>query len=244
MKKLVIVLSIVLISVVWLNADIYIKQNQHTDPVTMMGQSQPAKDEVQEIWIGKNKMATHSTGVSMIMDMDKKIMYMVNHGAKSYIPMTMPVDMTEYMPEQVAGMMKSMMSSITITVKPTGESKQIKNWNCKGYDVTMNVMGMQMKMKVWASTDVPFDWKTVAEKILGNMMKTQMQLSDAAVKEMQKVEGYWILMEMSMNAMGADIKSRTEVLEIAEKAPPSNIYAVPAGYQKKDKMSMEELQRR
>lgn len=244
MKKLLIVLSIVLISFAWLNADIYIKQNQHTDPINMMGQSQPAKDEVQEIWIGKNKMATHSKGMSLIMDIDKKVMNMINHGTKTYIPMDMPVDMTQYMPEQMAGMMKSMMGSITITVKPTGESKKIKNWNCNGYEVSMNVMGMQMKMMVWASTDVPFDWKMVTEKMLGSMMKTQMQLSDAAVKEMQKVQGFWILMEMNMSMMGADIKSKTEVVEITEKAAPSDAYAVPAGYQKKDKLSLEEMQRR
>jgi hypothetical protein len=244
MKKILLALCIILFTVTWIHADFYIKQKQHTDPVNIMGRSQPAKDNLQEIWIGKNKMATHSSGMSMIIDRGKNIMYMVNHKAKSYIPMTMPVDMTKYMPEQIAGMMKNMMASISITVDPVSETKQIKEWNCKGYKVSMNVMGMKMNMKIWASTDVPFNWKVVSGQMIGAMMKTQMQLSDAAIKEMQKIEGYWIVMEMNMNIMNNQVKSRTEVIEITEKAAGPNTYTVPSDYQKKDRMSMAEMQQR
>jgi hypothetical protein len=36
----------------------------------------------------------------------------------------------------------------------------------------------------------------------------------------------------------------TAVVEISKKAPPAGVYSVPAGYTKKDKLSMEEFQQR
>ena len=102
-------------------------------------------------------------------------------------------------------------------------------------------MPMVMNMKVWASTDVPVDWEGVMKMMMDNMMKAQMRLSDAAIQEMKKVKGYWIEVEMAMNMMGADVKSKTEVLEISKKSADANVYAVPEGYTKKDKMSMGDM---
>jgi hypothetical protein len=247
MRRLIAIIAIVVVSCTFLSADVYIKQNHHTDAVTMMGQTQPAKDQVQEIWVAKNKMATHTGDASMLLDLDKKVMYMVNHGKKSYIEMSIPVDIAKYMPEQMQGMIDSMMGSLKVTVTNSNETKTIKTWKCSGYTVKMEMsmmgMPMVMNMKVWASTTVPFDWEGVMKMMMDNMMKAQMRLSDEAVKEMKKVKGYWIEMEMSMNMMGADVKSTTSVLEIAEKPADPKVYAVPEGYTKKDKMSMADMNR-
>lgn len=247
MRKLVTFIVIVVATFTFLSADIYIKQNQHTDEVSMMGQTQPAKDQIQEIWITKNKMATHTADAAMLLDNEKKVMYMVNHSSKSYIEMTMPVDITSYMPDQMKGMIEGMMGSLKVTVTPGNDTKTIKTWNCKGYNVKMEMsmmgMPMVMNMKVWASTDVPFNWEEIMKMMMDNMMRAQMRLSDEAVEEMKKVQGYWISMEMSMKMMGADIKSKNEVLEISEKTPTTNVYAVPAGYTKKDKLSMNDMKK-
>ncbi len=245
MRRLITIIAVVLITFTILSADIYIKQNQHTDAVSMMGQTTPAKDEIQELWVGKNKMATLAKEMSMLLDIDKKIMYMVNHANKSYIEMGLPVDITKYMPEQMRGMIDAMMGSLKVSVNPNNQTKKIQTWNCAGYDVKMemSMMGMPMVMnlKVWASTDVPFKWEEVMNMMMDNMMKAQMRLSDDAVKELKKVKGYWIVMEMSVNMMGADVKSKTEVLEISEKPTDGKVYMVPPGYVKKDKMSMGDM---
>ncbi len=245
MKRLITIIAVVLVTFTFLSADIYIKQNQHTDAVSMMGQTQPAKDQIQEIWIADSKMATHTKDVSMLLDTGKKVMYMVNHGNKSYIEMALPVDISKYMPEQMRGMMESMMGSLKVTTTPNNGAKTIQAWKCNGYDVKMEMsmmgMPMVMNMKVWASTDVPFDWEGVMKMMMDNMMKAQMRLSDAAIQEMKKVKGYWIEVEMAMNMMGADVKSKTEVLEISKKSADANVYAVPEGYTKKDKMSMGDM---
>jgi len=242
MKKILLAVTILAFAAGLAQADVYIKQNTHTDAVTMMGKTTPAKDQVTEQWIGKNRFASHMENQSVIMNLDEKVMYMVNHRNKSYIPMKLPVDMTEYMPPQVAEMMKSMMGSITVKVSPNGDTKTVAGLPCNGYDVSMNMMMMKMNMKVFASEKVSFDWQKVAQTMMSEMLKAQMRLSDDAVKEMQKVKGYWMSMESTVNVMGQDIRSTMEVTEIAEKAPTASAYTIPKDYTKKDKFSMGDLQ--
>jgi len=154
------------------------------------------------------------------------------------------VDMSEYMPPQMAQMMKSMMGSVTVKVAANGQKKTIAGLPCDGYDVEIGMMMMKMKMNVWASTAVSFDWKAVSRNMMSEMLKAQMRLSDEAVKEIQKVNGYWMGSETTVNVMGQDIRSTMEVIEIAEKNPGPNAYSIPEGYTKKDKFSMSDMQQR
>jgi hypothetical protein len=139
--------------------------------------------------------------------------------------------------------MMSQMMKMTVTVTPNGQTKTIGQWKCSGYDVALNMMMMPMKMSVWASTDVPFDVAKF-QKLYTNVLKAQLRLDDAAVTEMMKVKGYWIATEMNAEIMGAKMHNTTEVVEITNKTAPASVYAVPAGYTKKDKLSMQDMQNR
>jgi hypothetical protein len=238
MKKFFALTALVLMAALSLSADIYVKQKTHTDGI--MGQ--PATDVIQEQWISENAFASVSADQSIIMDMKKNLMYMINHKAKTYVESTLPMDLTKLLPPEFAAMAGMMM--MTATVSPTTQTKKVGQWNCTGYDVTITVMGMPMKMLLWATTDVPFDYDQFNAKIWGNMLKGQMMFDDASVKEMMKIKGFQIASEMSGEMMGVKFNTTTEVLEISKKNPPANVYAPPAGYAKKDKLSMEDLQKR
>jgi hypothetical protein len=249
MKKLILVLTlIVFFTTAFLCADVYIKTKTHMDAFEMMGQKQPAKDEFQEQWIGENKFAQIMKQHAIILDLGKQMLYIVNHGAKTYIETSLPLDMSKLLPEQMAQMMGSM--KINVTVTPNGQTKKIGTWNCNGYDVVMDIqfmMPMKMKMLIWATTDVPFDWKTFADKMFPAIMKAQsvqMPFGDEVVNEFKKIKGYQVATEMSMNMMGTEMKVNTEVQEITNKPAPAGTYAVPAGYTKNEKFSMMDLQQR
>ena len=68
--------------------------------------------------------------------------------------------------------------------------------------------------------------------------------SQEALDEFKKIDGWQIKTEMSMNMMGAEMKTSTEVVEISEKTPPEGTFSVPAGYTKKEKFTMQDLQKR
>ncbi len=238
MKKFLALMTLVLMAALSLSADVYVKQKTHTDG--MMGQ--PATDVIQEQWISDNAFASVSADQSIIMDMKKNLMYMIYHKSKTYVETTLPMDLTKLLPPEFAAMAGMVM--MTATVSPTTQTKKVGQWNCTGYDVTITVMSMPMKMRLWATTDVPFDYNQFNAKIWGNVLKGQMMLDEASVKEMMKIKGFQIASEMSGEMMGMKFNVTTEVLEISKKNPPANVYAPPAGYAKKDKLSMEDLQRR
>jgi len=229
-----------------LQADYLIKQKTHTDAISMMGQTQPARDDEVDIWISHdlNKMATHSSKQSTIIDLTKKVMYLVNHTNKTYVQMELPVDITKYLPDEMAQMVGQMVNSITVEVTPTGQKKKIGRWNCDEYNVVMNMMMMKIQMKVWATTDVPYSWEKVSQDMMAQVMAAQLRLNEQALKEFQKIKGQWIASETTMNMMGNNIRSTTEVVEITQKDAPAGTYQVPNGYTKKEKLSMEDLQKR
>jgi hypothetical protein len=228
---------LILAFAVLLSADVYIKSTVHTDAFTMMGKNQPAKDETMELWVGNNQMANITGEKMMILDMNKKLMFIVNPKEKSYVETTLPLDMSKLIPKEMAPMMAMM--KMTVKVAPNGQAKKINKWNCNGYDVDMSMSMMQMKMKVWATTEVPFDWKAFS-KMYANMAKMQF-MDDSSIAEFNKINGYQIFSEMTMNVMGADMKVSTQVTEITQKAAPASVYSVPAGFTKKESLSLQDM---
>ena len=239
MKKLCILFSLVLVLAAFASADIYIQSKSHTDAFSMMGQSQPAKDQTTEQWLGDDRFATITPEMSIVVDLKKNVLYWINHGNKTYLESPLPFDFSKVVDPQMAQMMAQMMK-MTVTVSPNGQTKTIGQWNCSGYDVALNMMMMPMKMSVWASTDVPFDVDKFM-KLYMNVLKAQLRLDDAAIQEMMKVKGYWIATEMNAEIMGAKMHNTTEV---SKKSPDASVYSVPAGYTKKDKLSMQDMQNR
>jgi hypothetical protein len=242
MKKLSFALCLLLVLSGIAGADVYIKSKSHTDAFSMMGQNQPAKDETIEQWIGDDKFAHISPEINSIVDMKKNVMYLINHQEKSYVEAPLPLDFTKLLPAEMAQMMAGMMK-MTVSVTPNGQTKTIGQWKCSGYDASVQMMMMPIKIAIWASTDVPIDMEKFS-KIYANVIKAQLRLDDAAMNEVMKIKGYWIATETTAEMMGAKMRTTTEVIEINKKSPDASVYTVPAGYTKKDKLSMQDIQRR
>jgi len=241
MKKIMTFAVIMAVAVLSLSADIYVKSKSHTDAMSIMGQNTPAKDEVSEQWISENALAQIGKDQGFVIDLKKNMMYIINFGAKSYVETTLPLDYAKLLPPQMAAM--AGMMTMTATVTPGNETKKIGNWNSSLYNMNLSVMGMAMPMKIWASKDVPFDSGKYAS-LFANLMKGQMRLDDASVKEFQKIQGFQIATEMNADIMGAKMHTASEVLEIAVRPAPKGVYEAPAGFTKNDKLSMEEIQKR
>jgi hypothetical protein len=72
-------------------ADIFMKQKMHTEGFQMMGQSQPAKDEITTIWITSDKLRSDNPEQSIIMRLDQNKMYMLDHAKKTYAEMPLEI---------------------------------------------------------------------------------------------------------------------------------------------------------
>lgn len=237
MKKFFAVVFTLLAVVALARADYYIKSKFHSDPMSMMGTNQPAKDEIHEQWIGGDKFANLTPDTSIILDLKANMAWIVNHKNKTYVETTLPLDIAKLVPPEAQAMLGMMKA--TVSVQPTNETKTIGQWACVGYNVSINMMMMPMKMAVWATPNVPFDLNAYKSKMFSALMKGTMRLDDASVAEMEKVKGYYIVTDTSMEMMGAKMHSISEVVEISQKTPGADVYKFPSTYTKSPFLSMK-----
>ena len=213
-----------------IQADTFIQARRHTDSFTMMGQTQPAKDEVTTTWVAKDRCRTDTReGQSVIVRLDEDKMYVLDHTEKTYSPIDLPIDWSKMIPPEAQQMAEQWMQmfKMTATVTDTGETKKIKGWNCRKYLVNLKGM-MGADMEIWTTKDIKIDYS--AYKKFGESMMSMNPMFKDAMEEMKKIEGYTVSSATTMNMMGADMKTTEEITEVSEKSAPSGIYDIPAEY--------------
>jgi len=231
MKKLLILTALLLVSMFLLQADYYIKQKVD---VNAMGQQ---KKQTMETWIGNKKVATLADTTSFIMDQGAKKMYMIVHASKTYSEFDMPIDPSKLMPAGRGQQMAQMMKNMTIKITNTSKTKQIAGFKCQAYEmvVSMEMMGQKVtnNITVWASTEVPFDWKSMVDMQVAMAGMMQMGSGDKFVKEYKKIKGFQLGMDMEMNFGMGKMTMKSEAVEVSKKKAKAGTYTVPAGYTKK-----------
>jgi len=220
-------------------ADIYMKQKQHQDETTVRGQTQPAEDRVNEVWITKKGMRSNNAKHSMIMLPDEGKMIMVDRERNRYreMPMNMGDVMNKGMDDADAeekaafqGMMGKMMK-MEVKVLPTDEKKKIKQWNCRKYLMTMAMFGGTVKTEIWATEDIKIDPALYEKYQSGRMfsMPGVQQAMEEMEKETKKIKGVQVMSFTSSKMMGQTVKSSTELLEYKQTKAPANVFSLPDG---------------
>jgi len=233
-------------------ADYYIKKKVHTPAITMMGQTQPEKDEISVSWMGQGKVRNdQADGKSIILIAGKGVILMLDHAKKEYAEMPMNLDKIleqavaedkeeaedeeeaaarKKMAGMLKGLAKGMMGEMSAKVTETGETKTVGPWKCRKYLIEMS-MGMgSTKSEAWATEDIKFDYGLYFAAS-SSMMAGQPGFEKIA-KEMQKVKGFIVYQVDNVKAMGQDMTMTTEVLECTDQTAPAGTYDVPAGYKK------------
>ena len=227
--------------------DIYMKQKNHTDAMSIMGQTQPAKDEMNITWIAKDKSRTDTGDKNTtILRMDKGLLYQIDHQKKTY--KEMPLNIKQMIDENVADkgkeaeeaaalaqeMAAAFAESMEVKVTPTDEKKKVGNWNCRKYLLDTKMAMGESKSEAWATEELKIDWKSYL--MLTNAMMAGSpgfeKMIDKIYQEMSKIKGVIVLQLNTTKAMGIEVKSSTELLEFSEQAAPAGTYDVPAGYKK------------
>lgn len=233
-------------------ADIMMKQKTHTDAVQMMGQTQPAKDEIQTTWITTDKIRNDGEEGSVILRMDQRKIYFINHAKKTYAEM--PMEMSKMIDEKMKqsmeeegmeeedqqaamGMMQGM-AQMKITITPTSEKKKIGNWNCQKYNQELVTFMGPMKGEIWATEDLKMDYELYNKYMAAMMGKGGMfgDFMNQIVTEMKKIKGIPVLTITSMDMMGASIKSTQELIEYKEGTAPVGHFELPKGYKKSESL--------
>jgi hypothetical protein len=236
MKNPIKLLALVLLMFVFLgvaHADIFIKEKEHTDAIAMMGQNQPAKDQIKTTWMTTDKVRSDGPDASVIMRMDQGLLYILQHKQKVY--MEVPLNFSAAtMPESAGDL------GIKLTVTPTAEKKKINAWECKKYIMKMEMGGMGFKTdnEIWATEDIKIDPALYSRYSSALMAANPMLASSlhSMMEEMKKIKGVHVLTQTSVQMMGQTMKSSTELIEFREGKAPDGIFELPAGYKKQSMM--------
>ena len=237
-------------------ADIFMKQKMHTEGFQMMGQSQPAKDEITTIWITSDKLRSDNPEQSIIMRLDQNKMYMLDHAKKTYAEMPLEIGkamgdkidqameeegMDEQQKANMMGMMKGM-TQMKLTVTPTDETKKIGEWNCRKYLQNLQTMMGPTEGEIWATEDLKVDPELYAQYRTAMMGKGGMfgGAMEEMANEMKKIKGVPVLTITTVNMMGASMKSTQELLEFREGTAPSGYFNIPSGYKKVEGMNFQQ----
>lgn len=253
LSTLVMLSALILILPAFLQADIFMKQKTHTDGIQMMGQTQPPTDKIQTIWMTADKIRSDSEEGTVIMRLDKGLIYFLDNVKKTYSEM--PLDMGKVMDSQMKksmeeegmdaeeqqaamGMMQGM-SQMKMTITPTAEKKKIGQYNCQKYLMDLQTMMGPSTSEMWATEDLDMDYDLYSKfsaammgkgGMFGDMMKDMME-------EMKKVRGVTVLTITTMNMMGMSIKSTQELIEYSKGTAPVGYFEIPGGYKKSESPS-------
>jgi hypothetical protein len=241
MKKLFVILFMVLTTSGLVARDFYVKTNNHTDAITLGDQSRPASDNFSEQWIGNGKMSVITPTQTIIIDLKKKIVYLILPKTKTYIQTNFPLNYENLLPPELAPLIQNMKRSVVVT--PTGKNKTIAGKVCDEYSVAITFMQQKLDSKIYATADVPFNLKKYIKEYKNALSAMQfIGMDEASIKEMDKIKGFQMGSETISETFGAKIHTVSETVEIAPKTAPAGTYTVPDGYTKQDKLSTQDMQ--
>lgn len=212
------------------DADTRVVQKTHQDSFSVMGQTQPAKDEEQTLWIGKDRMRLDTGTNSVLVRLDQQKMFLLDHAAKTASAIDLPIDLDKMLPPAMREQMMQMMQ-FAVTVSPKDETKQIGEWQTTGYDVTMTSQMMSIRSNLWATSDLDVDFDAYYD-LYSQILSLQPGMKEMA-DELRKIKGLVIEQDgvVSMPMMGdTSFKTSQTTVSIDTVDPPSGHYDVPADY--------------
>ena len=150
------VFALVCAPAVAMPAETVMVRKVHTDAYTKGSTEVPAQDVTQTIWIGKDRVRMDGDEMSFLYRGDQKKLYMIHPAEKTYNTLDLPIDITKYVPPEIAAMMEKM--KVTAKVTPTDETRKIGDWNAKKYTFSMQMMmGAGSTQDIWTTKDITMD---------------------------------------------------------------------------------------
>lgn len=211
-------------------ADTLLTLKNHVDSFQVAGESQPAQDTQVRVWMGSEKLRRDEGETTAILRLDRNKLYIVRHADKTWSELPLPVDFVRLMPkgkEQVGALWAQQMK-LTVQLQPTTETRTVGSWNARKMkmDIT-NATGMKIASTLWVSKDVQ-GWATLNR--LNATLAALQPGSGSWVQALEQMEGFPVLREDRVDAMGARFGTREELVTVETRDAGADTYEPPAGY--------------
>ena len=211
-------------------ADMMLTIANHSDAFSMMGQTTPAEDNTFTYWFGAEATRYDMDETTVILRLDQKKFYLVNHGEKTFSAMDLPIDFEKLVGPEMAPMMQQMaqMMAATTTVTPSDRTGTYAGYSCKYYRVDISMAMMQTSMDMCTSEELPIDYPKYREL---SIAQSELAANVSWMRDLaEKVKGFPLRTDTTATVMGKAMKSWQELKSVEEKAAPAGHYEPPAGY--------------
>ncbi len=211
-------------------ADSLLTLKSHVDSFQVAGENQPAKDTEIRVWVAGDKLRRDEGETTAILRLDRNKLYVVRHADKTWSELALPVDFVRLMPKgsEQAGALWAQQMKLTVDLHPTQETRTVGAWNARKLrmDIT-NATGMKIASTLWVSKDVP-GWSALNR--LAAILAALQPGSASWVSALETMEGFPVLREDQVEAMGARFKTREELVTVETRDATPATYEPPAGY--------------
>lgn len=216
-----------------------------SDAFEIMGQAQPAADEVVDVWLAGDRARMDSAGTdgagtggargaSVIVREDLQTIYLVDHGQRVYTEL--PMDMNRVVSDiagtgeagRMAAQLMGTMLKVDARVDETGETRTIGARTCRVYRLALVMAMGSTDSEICADPESPVDMGLYYR--VANVMLAGQQGYGAAVEEIGKVRGLPVETTSTVRLMGTTVRSRAELLTHATVDVTPGHFEVPAEY--------------
>jgi hypothetical protein len=210
-------------------ADTLLTVASHTDGFQLQGIRQSPKDSQAKVWIAGDKVRHDEGSTSEIFRFDRGKLYLLDHAAKTYSEIDLPIDLHKLVPrgndQLVAQLLQ--LKKVDVSLHPTAESKKIRDWTARKLEVELrSTQGMTVASAIWLSADVPvyaaYNKMQASRETLRGNVEWARRLVD--------LDGFPVLQEIVVHLLGTQFKSREELVSLQTADSPAGAYEIPAGY--------------
>jgi hypothetical protein len=238
MKRLIAVSIFLLVSFSLVRADFRIRMKEHRDGHYHHGSMEPAEDSEGEIWFGENMVAMIQDDRRYIMDAESGMMIIIEMTDSVYVETPMPLDLAAVVPEDQVPRLA--MFPTVGEVEKLDETKEVRGRECSGYRIKSWVMYKgnrynERESRIWSTTEIPVDPELL--KMFNRNMISLRNMSEEMAAGLNQIEGINFLAETVEYSEGFRINSSAEVVECMETEPVREIYSVPDGFRKQERLS-------
>jgi hypothetical protein len=212
------------------SADTLLTLKNHVDAVQVAGEKQPAKDTQVRVWVSDDKLRRDDGEITAILRLDRNKLYIIRHADKTWSELALPVDFVRLMPKgsEQAGALWAQQMKLTVQLQPTQETRTVGTWNARKVkmDIT-NATGMKIASTLWVSKDVQ-GWSALNR--LAATLAALQPGSGSWVSALEEMDGFPVLREDRVEAMGARFGTREELVTVETRDANPGTYDPPAGY--------------
>jgi hypothetical protein len=257
MKKL-----LVASAVLWLGlsaqADTYVKAAWHYPERYHHGNIQPAYDVIQEWWFGKDKVTWIRQGFSNLegypitpalrVTLDKAAKRIIFAGAggflkdedKYWVEIPLGAPPGDYLPPETVDLLASfsmdgkVLGPAPATEKETEAAFETEETLARGSQVIFSVHRR-------VATDPRPDFDSGLARVLGDWVRSHFGPSKSLEEQLGTVRGFVRRVSSVHQDRGEEIRADYSVLEVANREAPAEIYDPPRGYEKADRLTIDNL---